>query len=496
MSYDFDVIVVGSGAGGGAVARRCAQEGRRVLLLERGRPADPLDRDERSTMIDKRPYDDRTIELNGAPARLYVGGAAGGGTSVYGAALLRPSRDDFHPGRSYGERLPRELWDWPVDYDELEPYYDEAERLFRVAGAQDDDLKPLETPRRGYHGAILPLAPVNRRLMEANRAAGLRPFRLPLAIDADRCLRCSQCAGFVCPTGARRSSAQLVDEAVRDGLPVVVRSHVEVERIERADGRTIDGLLVRDRSGGRTIRYRARRYVLAAGAVGSAALLLRSGFSHPQLGRNYMFHLSPIAAGLFARPTDADSTFVKQVGFADFYFGAPNCPHKLGLVQSLPAPGPLMLAKSLPSRTPARLLPFLRRRLLPLVGVVEDLPSEANRVALQGDRIVLRHRFDDYDRERGRVLGGLMKRLLRRAGAVLCPTRDFPSPEHVAHQCGTLRFGRSPRQAVVDRDGRLFEQPDLFVADGSLLPTSLGVGPSLTIVALALRTGSILSREI
>src|SRR5262249_38037313 len=141
----------------------------------------------------------------------YVGGGLGGSTALFGAALLRPSPEDFHPGKYYGQRLPRTLWDWPIDYETLEPYYTQAEGLFGVAGSYGDDFCPLGKPRHGFPGRALPVKPINRQLMAANRAFGLTPFRLPLAIDVRRCLQCSACAGHLCPTGARRSSAQLVD---------------------------------------------------------------------------------------------------------------------------------------------------------------------------------------------------------------------------------------------------------------------------------------------
>jgi choline dehydrogenase-like flavoprotein len=143
------------------------------------------------------------------------------------------------------------------------------------------------------------------------------------------------------------------------------------------------------------------------------------------------------------------------------------------------------------------LLKFLRQRMLPLVGIVEDLPNPANRVSLgQDGRARLRYRFGAYDRERGRQLARLMKRILKRAGARFCLSKQFPSDEHVAHQCGTLRFGTDPAHAVLDPDCRMFGHRNLFVVDGSFLPTSLGVGPALTIIANALRVASIVTAEV
>src|SRR5262249_53011173 len=128
LAYDADVIVIGSGAGGATFAYACARAGTSVLLLQR-RPQSAPDLqppNEQATLIDKKPYDDRSVAVNGSVKHLYIGGILGGGTSLYGAALLRPSREDFQPGRHYGDRISRATWDWPIQYDDLEPFYTEA----------------------------------------------------------------------------------------------------------------------------------------------------------------------------------------------------------------------------------------------------------------------------------------------------------------------------------------------------------------------------------
>jgi choline dehydrogenase-like flavoprotein len=499
VPYDFDVIVIGSGAGGGTFAYDCAKAGKRVLLLERGKrySPEPQAHDETSMLVQKRPYDDRAVRINGVSKRLYLSGVYGGGTALYGAALMRPSKEDFHPGRSYGQRIPRAIWDWPIAYEELEPYYTQAERLYGVAGCTDDDYSPLERPALGYAERANPAKDVNKKLIVANQARGLRPFRLPLAIDFTRCLQCGVCPGYICPNGARRSSAQLLDRAIESGLPLQVLTGVEVESLTR-DGRGhLNGVRVRNRTTGTAAFYRAHRYGLAAGALRSPLLLLRSGLDGPLVGRNYMYHLAPIVAGLFPRKTGAENTFVKEVGFADYYFGTRAYGHKMGIIQSLPVPGPLMLAKAAPPHLPRALLHFLRRRMLPLLGIIEDLPNPANGVGLDQDgQPVIRHSFGSYDLARGRRLSRFMSQILRAAGALFCLSTPLPSSEHVAHQCGSLRFGRKPGEAVAAADCRMFGQPHLFLLDASIFPTSLGVGPALTIMANALRVASIVKREI
>jgi choline dehydrogenase-like flavoprotein len=389
------------------------------------------------------------------------------------------------------------MWDWPIGYDDLEPFYDQAEQFYGVAGSAADDFGPLGKPPGRFPGEPLPLAPINGRLIAANVARGLRPFRLPLAIDKCRCLSCPTCAGFLCPTGARKSSAAVVDAAAAAGAPLSVVTGTEAESLTSGPAGNFDTIHLRDRTNGQRLTYRARRYVIAAGAIGSPALLLRSGFDGPLVGRNYMYHLSPVVVGIFTKRTGGDTTFVKQVGFADFYLGTNEFKHKMGLVQSLPVPGPLLLAKTAPVRLPGVAWRMLRRHLLPLAGIVEDLPDPANRVFLTNSGTpAIRHSFNLYDLERGRHLGKLMSDVLKAAGARITIKSLFPSEEHVAHQCGTLRFGRSPAHAVADGDCRLFGRSNAFVADGSVFPTSLGVGPALTIMANALRVARAVVAEL
>ncbi len=501
MQYDFDVIVVGGGAGGATFAYACARSGKSVLVLERGSryATNSPAHDEKAMLIEKRPYDDREVDVNGKAKRLYMGGVLGGGTSLYGGALVRPSEQDFQPGRHYGKRIPRAIWDWPISYADLEPHYTEAERLYGVAGRGEEDFGPLQKPAAGYPGDPLPLHPLNQRLIAANRTHGLHPFRLPLAIDSSRCLRCGVCACYICPTGARSSAAQLLEQAIAEGLALKIQTEVEVERLVAARGNESTVISVLDRTSGRRSTYRARRYALGAGAIGSSLLLLRSGLENPLIGRHYMMHLSSIVVGIYSHASCTESSFVKQVGFADFYFGTRDYPHKMGIVQSLPVPGPLMAAKMSPF-VPAPVRRFLRQRMLPLAGIIEDLPDPSNRVTLgPNGEAKLTHRFGKYDFARRRRLRPHIAKILKRSGAVYClshQSRRYSCDEHVAHQCGTLRFGNDPDHAVLDPDCRMYANPSVFAVDGSFLPTSLGVGPGLTIMANALRVATKVVAEI
>ncbi len=496
MEYDFDIAVIGSGAGGATAADSLARAGKSVVVIERGRSSDEIisHRTEADVFLKKTPYDDRDVVVNGIDTRLMMGGVTGGGTAVFGGAMTRPLPDDFSPGKYYGDRIPRDIWEWPVQWNEYLPYLEKAERICQVS--TPEALRHSESSSQT--SPFLPMAKANQRILERSRSRGFHLERLPLAIDPAICLHCDQCAGFPCPTGARFSGHRLLKSCQREGFSVDLRVMTEAIRFVRSPHQSsVDHLELLDRRTGNRFAVRARRYILAAGAVSSPLLLLNSGATHPQTGRNYMFHLSPVVAGFFANRTEGDRTFVKQLCTYDFYFGTIDCPEKMGIVQSLPVPCPELRARQGLGVIPWRARNLIRSRMLPFAGIVEDLPRSENRVqAGSNGKAVLNHEFTDFDRRRGVALATAMKSMLRSGGALMCVGRNSSPREHIGHQCGTLRFGKSPSSAACDPSCRLFEFPDVFVADGSFFPTSLGVGPSLLIAANALRVADLLQKDL
>lgn len=498
MSEEYDVIVIGSGAGGGMLAWSLARRGRKVLMIERGKRFSDREssQDERRMLIDMEPFDDRRFDVNGRDARLYIGGILGGGTSLFGAALLRPSREDFNPGRWYGDRIPKEIHRWPIGYDALEPYYTAAEDILGVSGVNDVIPPHIESPTAGYFHSVPELEPINQRLKAGIERSGYTPFHLPLGIDFNRCARCPTCPGYLCPNNARASGpARLFsDPAVLASLEI----RTETEAIELISGRNgrAEGIRIRDRRTGSEETARARVCVLAAGAIGSPVILMRSGYNDisGQLGRNYAYHCGALAAGIFPGPTGGSERFIKQLGFTDLYFGTEEFRHKLGYVQTLPVPGPLSVIENAPFPLPLATARFLNKRMLIISGAVEDLPLPENRVELGRDgRIRLRHRFHAYDIERSGWYLGRLKRVMRNAGALLCLGGTGDKDDvHTAHQVGTARFGTDPTSSVLDPDCRLHGMGNVYVVDGSFMPTSLGVGPALTIMANGLRVADII----
>jgi choline dehydrogenase-like flavoprotein len=501
---DFDALVIGSGAGGGTAAWALSRAGKKVLLLERGpRFNDPhAMQDESEMLIRMRPFEDRDIWMNEKLRRLYVGGVTGGGTSLYGAVLLRPSPEDFLPGKWYSRYLSRQQWDWPISYHDLESYYEQAEDLYHVAAAVTDPMPHVGKRDKPFPQQPDKLVPISKKLARGIESRGYTPFSLPLAMDWATCLRCPSCPGYMCPTGARASSLnRCIEPAIRDhGLEI----WDECEATELVHGAVKGGSdrrikSVRVSRNGETIDVSADTYVVAAGAIGTPVLLQRSGLGgqSDQLGRNYMYHDGGIAVGIYYHPTGAADKFAKQVGFTDLYFGTNDFPFKLGYAQALPIPGPLSIMDNLPFPLPERVARFMHSRMVTLAGSVEDLPQGMNRVELGRDgSIQIHHKFHQFDTFRAKFFKRELMKIMRASGAQLVVGATGEADEtHTAHQVGTARFGSDPDHAVLDKNCRIFGTENAYVVDGSFMPTSLGVGPALTIIANSLRVSDFILGE-
>lgn len=271
---DYDAIVVGSGVGGGSAATALSDAGLDVLVVERGRAlVNPDDYQDEQRMLGERvASDDRPIEISGVASRPLVGGVPGGGSALFGGALVRPSREDFVPGRHYGDRIPRAIWEWPVDFDDLADYYDRAEDLFGVSGDATESPPFLETRPRPYPRSSPPLDAFNEGLAAGLRSQGAQPFDLPLAIDFEVCRRCARCPGFICPTGARTSTDRTL-LAPRAKLGRLDYWHgMEASSIDRS-GNRFARLRIRDRSTGAIREVSADHLLLGAGAIGTPLLL-------------------------------------------------------------------------------------------------------------------------------------------------------------------------------------------------------------------------------
>lgn len=494
----YDAVVIGSGLGGAFAAHALTGAGARVLVLERGRRAhrDLDDWNPRRILIEPRYRASSLRVRQGAgrddpPEELPVNEVVGGKSVFYGAAALRFRPADFDR--------------WPISYEDLEPWYGEAERLLGVHGTAGAD--PAEPPRSGpYPYASPPFAAPAERIHAAGRRLGLRPFPLPLAINftndtAPRCVRCDTCDGFPCRIEAKNDAAGLL-RAAEAGGRLTVAPGVSVRRL-RVERDRITGVeaVVREEGGGepREECWSAPLVVLAAGAIGTPAILLRSGLDRAEggraVGRFLMRHCNAVTAGLFPFPTNPERVFHKQVCFTDGYEDRPDG-FAAGVIQDIYTPAPEVV-RYFAGGAARLLLPGpVVARLQSLICITEDEAQEENRVALTGEkdesgmeRVEVRHRYRKSDRERLRRLTRRARRILRSAGALatrVWPIRSF------SHAVGTARMAASPAEGPLDPAGRFRGIGNLVVTDGSAFPSSGGVNPSLTIAANALRIASAL----
>ena len=495
----WDAVIIGTGAGGGAAGSKLASRGRRVLFLERGLLFSDRRafQDEQAMLMELRAADDRMHDFDGVRKPPFTGGAAGGSTLLYGACLMRPAPSDFVPGEWYGDWIDPAIRRWPVEYEEFEPWFTEAEDLLQVAG--DHSEKPPHIPRRptDYPRVPMPLHPFNRRFRDHLIRSGLHPFQLPLGIDPDTCDKCPTCPGYICPTPARATSMNRCIEPAVHRHGAALWTGVEIAAVELNRRKIV---AVHVKSGTHRVpvtRIAADHFILAAGAIGSPVFLMQHGLTgdNPMIGRNYMFHLGVLFTLTGFRSTGSGDTFVKQLGISDFYI---HNGHKLGYIQQLPIPGPLTLRAELPGRlpVPVALLNAVIRRNVTFAGAVEDLPQPENRIMLKNGTITVHHRYHAYDLFRAKQMKrGFGQRIQFSTAGLGIGVVAGTEKRHVAHQVGTCRFGNDPKTSVLDRNCRVHHLDNLYIVDGAFMPTSLGVGPALTITANGLRVGAALAKQ-
>ncbi len=472
-----DVIIIGSGMGGATLAATLAPTGRRILILEKGEVLRPssVDRDARA-IFGRGHFRPRETWFDGKgrpfnPGNYYN---VGGNSKFYGAVLLRYRAADFAPIRHLEGSTPG----WPISYDDLEPYYQRAETMYQVRGQIGDD--PSEPPHSGsYPHPPVPDEPAIADLRRRLRSVGLHPASLPLGVDLDHWLAGGQTTWDAYPnTSGGKMDAETIGMAqALAHSNVTLRTGSPVTRLLADAKGWITGVEV----AGQVLR--APLVVLAAGAVQSAVLLLRSGLAKTsdQVGRNFMNHNTSAVLAIHPFRRNA-SVYQKTLMVNDFYLsGGPN-DAPMGNIQLLgKITGPILASQV---RLPAFLASIIARRTVDLYAMSEDLPDPDSRILLQGDRIVMDWRQKNWAAHLALV--AKLKGLLHCAGFPIVLTRPFDA-RTPSHQCGTARMGHDPTTSVVDTFCRSHDHRNLFITDASVLPTSAAVNPALTIVALALR---------
>jgi len=516
----YDVIIIGSGAGGGTLAHRLAPKGKRILLLERGGyvPREKDNWNPRAVNLEGK-YQTKEMwhDKDGKELHPHTNYYVGGNTKFYGAALFRLRRQDFGEIKHHGGLSPA----WPIRYDDLEPYYAEAERLYHVHGQRGED--PTEPPTSGaYPHPAISHEPRIQQLSDDFARLGLRPFHTPLGVmlneqdpHLSRCIRCETCDGFPCLVWAK-SDAQVcaVDPALK--FPnVTLQTNAFVEKLETsASGREVSKVIVQ-RNGARE-EYSANFVVASCGAINSAALLLRSANDkHPRglangsdvVGCHYMGHVNSVLMAISKCPNP--TVFQKTLSVNDFYSGSEDWPYPMGHISFVGKLDGETLKGGAPPLTPGWTLDLMAKHSLDFWLTSEDLPDPNNRVTLDAKGgIVLSYKPNNEEGHQRLIakLKDLMKQQTK------CNVHGHECHEGllarnlyvgqriplagVAHQVGTIRFGNDPKTSALDANCKAHDVDNLYVVDGSVFVSSGAVNPALTIMANALRVGDHLMERM
>jgi choline dehydrogenase-like flavoprotein len=500
----FDVVIIGSGAGGGTMAQALAPTGARILILERGGyvPREMENWDPEAVWRHLRYRATETwLDQDGQPFTPYIHYCVGGNSKFWGSVLYRLRREDFSALEHEDGLSPA----WPIDYDTLAPYYDRAERLFEVHGDASQD--PTEPPHGPYPFPAVPHAPNMAALVERLRRMGLHPSPLPLGLrrpgEDGGCVLCRTCNSFPCRIGAKSDADVCCVQAALAHPNVTLRTGARAVRlVTNGRGDRVAGVDVEHQ--GDIRRVEAAHVIVSCGAINSAALLLRSAADrHPAglanssglVGRHYMAHLATMMQGFSPWRLNRDD-FQKTVAINDFYLRGPDSPYPLGQIQSQGRTHAVM-AKVVGDgwrygviewrHIPLWAYEAWVSRAVDWLAMTEDLPRPENRVTIAPDGRIRLEYQPNNTRAHARLVEE-MRRILGRLG--FWSPRVFAhsaGAKNTTHQCGTVVFGRDPRTSVLDPYCRAHDVANLFVVDASFFPSSAAVNPALTIAAQALR---------
>jgi choline dehydrogenase-like flavoprotein len=517
MGERYDVIIIGTGAGGGTLARHLAPSGKSILLLERGDwlPREPANWSTVDVFVDGRYvstdswYSPKGKAFFQPQVHYFVGGA----TKLYGAALYRLREQDFGELRHHDGISPA----WPISYQDMEPYYTKAEEYYQVHGGRGED--PTEPPAsRPYPYPAVSHEPRIQQLSDDLAKAGLHPFHAPCGILLNEanlpystCVRCAACDGFPCPLHAK------ADAEVAGVRPALEHANVTLLRNARAvkletnpAGTAVTQVVVEH--DGQTERYEGDIVVVSCGAANSAKLLLASASDkHPnglangsdQVGRNFMYHDSQAVLALSKDPNP--TVFQKTLGVNDFYFSGPDFGYPMGNIQMIGKSQAAMFRGEKPGETkfaPNWALRDVAEHAVDFWLSTEDLPQPDNRVTLGPDGAV----HLAYTPSNPTAAKRLYQQLHSMLGVLRMHTdhlfhrfaylkTDIPIAG-CAHQAGTVRFGTDPATSVLNADCRAHELDNLYVVDTSFFPSIGAVNPALTAMANAIRVGDHLLQRL
>ena len=516
----YDVIIIGSGAGGGTLAYHLAPSGKRILLLERGDyvPREKDNWEPRAVNVEgKYQTKEEWRDKEGKPLHPHTNYYVGGNTKFYGAALFRLRKEDYGEIKHHGGTSPA----WPISYDVMEPYYTKAEHLYQIHGERGVD--PTEPPASApYLYPPVSHEPRIQQLSDDFTHLGLRPFHTPLGVMLDeknmhnsRCIRCNTCDGFPCLVYAKSDAHVVCVDPALQHPNVTLLTNAFVSSIETsASGREVTKVHV-ERNGAKET-YSASIVVVSCGAINSAALLLRSANDkHPRglanssdvVGRHYMGHVNSVLMAISKCPNP--TIFQKSLSVNDFYFASKEWEYPMGHISFVGKLDAVTLKAGAPALVPGFTLELMATHSLDFWLTSEDLPDPENRVTLDKDgNIVLSYKPNN---EEGH------KRLIKKLESLMKQQTKCPEHGHdchqglfsrnlfvgqriplagVAHQNGTIRFGREPKTSALDVNCKAHDLDNLYVVDASFFPSSGAVNPALTIMANAMRVGDNLLERL
>lgn len=493
-SEHYEFIIIGTGAGGGTIARQLAEAGRKILILERG---DFLPQEQQNWSAKAVFQDSRYVspdvwhDKDGKPFQPQSHYFVGGATKVYGAALFRLRPSDFEWGNSSEGESPA----WPISYADMEPFYSRAEQLYQVHGNHGED--PTEGPwSKQYPYPAVSHSPRIQQVSDDLTAAGYHPFHAPSAVLLNEggnpvpgllpCVRCNTCDGHPCRVRGKADAEVIGIRPILDLPNITLVTNAKVSELIAYRGRVTHVMTLQ---GDRVVTYTGDTVILAAGAVNTAKILLSSNRvgianSSGQVGRNYMSHNSMAVMALSEHPNP--TVFQKTLALDDWY-------HELGSIQMVGK----SCAEAMRGESPAltALLPdYLLRKVathsVDFWLMTEDLPLPQNRVTLDAGGNVRLSRPELTGKAAMHGLYAKLKQVMRESGMTeVYAGKNMPLAA-VAHQAGTARMGNDPATSVVDAMGKSHDTDNLYIVDTSVFPSIGAVNPALTAMANALRVGS------
>lgn len=512
MINHYDIIIIGTGSGGSTMAYKLAPTGKKILILERGgfipKEKENWDPHEVVTLGRYRPKED-WYDKDDKPFKPFIHYNVGGNSKMYGAALFRFRESDFEEVKHYGGISP----EWPLKYDTYENYYEQAEKLYSVHGKRGID--PTEPPAKAEY-PLPPLAyePLIKNLDAGLKQIGLHPFPLPMGVRLPQDYTATEAPvilenfdGFPDLTDSKADGQVMCLRPALKNKNVTLLTFAYAEKlITDTNGEKVKEVLTI--INGEKIRFSADTFIVACGAVNSAALFLRSANEkHPdglanssgQVGRNLMLHHNGCLVAFTKKKNDC--VFQKSLGIADFYHGAHDSEYPLGEIQLMGRNDPDTINWMGETLFPGKTYGELKEMGIDFWLTAEDLPSAGNRVMLRHDGTIK----VDYTRTNYTAFEKLkdkLKEIFAKLGELDADYKDVKwggydlDVSGMSHQNGTLRFGIDPKTSVLDLYCKTHDLDNVYVVDASFFPSCGAFNPALTIAANALRVGDHLINNV